>query len=599
MLTRILLLLLICNAAAAQAVFDSLRTEVSRLKARNPSRTRDSLLYETYYALGEFYKQTHDWKPFRPDSALYFYDKALSVAVNESQKAYGLLSKGDTYTVGYWGAENAWIATDFFVQSIRTFSRIKEREGIHRAANGLYGAFGRRARGDRIFTENQLHVFVLAMEAQTGRNFTFPVNFQCDTALVPAQKAVYQKAIRACRENLETWISRQNQPLVMWRTETLGYLLYESGIDKNAGVEYLNSALKIARELSNMEIIFSITGHLAIWEYENKNYRNTVNLARAGFETGKEAGWARKESIFGDILYRAYKGMGMRDSAYYFKDRSITIMDSLSFLDARMQINHLLEKQKAEKQQADLEKQLQDQARFRNYTVIIGAILALATTYILFTNRRLARKNKEIYNALLEGQTTERKRVASDLHDSLGSTLTSLRWSFEAIDKTKLDTKEQDIYRHLQSSLDAAYDQVRLLSHNLLPQELEKQGLQEALRHLFNKLNNVSRINFSLHFQDDLPRLSSKMAFEIYSICLELVNNVLKHAQAQNVSVVFEKSGSSLSLSIIDDGSGMPENSLPGKGLRSIEERVHELKGTWETTANQPAGTAHQFSFPM
>lgn len=599
MFVRIVCLMLMGHIAGGQTVFDSLKTQVLRLNAHSPSKTRDSLLYETYYRLGKVYKQTDDWKPFRPDSALYFYEKALSLAVDDRQKAYGLLAKGDTYTSGYWGAENAWLATDFFVNSIRTFSRIRDREGLHKAANGLYGAFGSRARGDRIFTENQLHVFILAMESQTAEDFSFPVNFRCDTALVAASRDTYLKAIRACRENLKTWTARQDQPHIMWRTEVLGYLLYESGIDRRAGIEYLNSALKIAQELSNREIIFSITGHLAIWEYENKNYRNAVTLARTGFEHSQNAAWARKEAIFGDILYRSYRGLGMYDSAYYFKDRSVLILDSLSFLDARIQVNHLLEKQQAEKQQAALEKKLQSQARIRNYSLIIVAILTISTSYILYTNRRLSRKNKEIYRALLEGQTTERKRVANDLHDSLGSTLSSLRWSLEAMDKTKFDGREQEIYGNLQNTLDLAYNQVRLLSHNLLPQELEKHGLIKALEYLVRKLNKATGVSFKLHFPDNIPRLNSKTEFEIYSICLELLNNVLKHARAKNVDIVFEKKGQFLQMSIKDDGIGMPENTASGRGLNIISERVSDLNGKYLTTENQPSGTVYLFTFPV
>lgn len=88
--------------------------------------------------------------------------------------------------------------------------------------------------------------------------------------------------------------------------------------------------------------------------------------------------------------------------------------------------------------------------------------------------------------------------------------------------------------------IDKAYNEVRLLSHNLLPEDLEKQGLQVALQSFARKINQNTSLKFTLFFSGNFPGLSPKIEFELYSICPELINNILKHAQATEASVRFE-----------------------------------------------------------
>ncbi|QHW00237.1 sensor histidine kinase [Spirosoma endbachense] len=203
----------------------------------------------------------------------------------------------------------------------------------------------------------------------------------------------------------------------------------------------------------------------------------------------------------------------------------------------------------------------------------------------------LLRQNAELQAALLEGQTTERKRVAADLHDNLGSTLSSLRWSLGAIDKNKLSLHEQEVYRHVQNSIELSYDQVRLLAHNLLPEELEKQGLWVALEQLTRKLNKNTPVTFTLHLPEKKERLKAKIAFELYSICLELINNILKHAQATEARIAVEEVNNEIKLTVIDNGKGISEKDPNGKGLRNIAERVKSLDGSWRVTSNEGKGT--------
>ncbi|MBA4850496.1 sensor histidine kinase [Emticicia sp. BO119] len=209
----------------------------------------------------------------------------------------------------------------------------------------------------------------------------------------------------------------------------------------------------------------------------------------------------------------------------------------------------------------------------------------------------LMQENTKLQAALLQGQTTERKRVAADLHDNLGSTMSSLKWAMEAINIKNLLPEEQRVYSNLKEMLESAYNEVRLLSHNLLPEEFEKQGLQEALRSFIRKLNANTKISFSLDIATNVGKLDKKTEFELYTICLELVNNILKHSQATEAKIALTKDTNQLSLQVIDNGVGKFENNSEGKGLKNIEARIKGLSGSWETINHE--GWTHSIRIPI
>jgi signal transduction histidine kinase len=237
---------------------------------------------------------------------------------------------------------------------------------------------------------------------------------------------------------------------------------------------------------------------------------------------------------------------------------------------------------------------INQQAQTQKYLLAGLIILIGLVGYVFWIYRKLLQKNKEISTAVLQGQTTERKRIAADLHDNLGSTMSALRWTLEAINPKQLGEKEQEVYQQLQSSIAQAYDQVRLLSHNFLPEELEKQGLWVALGQLIRKLNRNTPVKFSLQLPENQVRLDEKTEFELYSICLELINNILKHAKATEASIECRIQSGECRMVISDNGKGISENNSSGKGLRNIAERVKSLGGTWKVKSDEGNGVVNE-----
>ncbi len=226
-------------------------------------------------------------------------------------------------------------------------------------------------------------------------------------------------------------------------------------------------------------------------------------------------------------------------------------------------------------------------------------ILSLALGYIVYSNRQLRQKNRAILTAQLQGQTLERQRVAADLHDNLGTTLSALHWNLEALDKTGLTATEQAVYANISQQVDQAYNDVRLLSHNLLPDELAKRGLGAALRQLVDKLNRGTLTHFQLTDAGGLPRFHPQTEFELYSICLELFNNTLKHANATESHVDLIQQNDTLHLTISDNGVGLIQQGKEGRGLQNVAARVAAMDGQWEVESDVEKGVKHKITVPI
>lgn len=251
-----------------------------------------------------------------------------------------------------------------------------------------------------------------------------------------------------------------------------------------------------------------------------------------------------------------------------------------------------------------------EQQKRTSLWLIMGLISVLTISAIIYSlvlqkkNRQLQTKTREIQEALLKGQTIERKRVASELHDNVGSLLSAVRVSLLTLNSEKLPNQDQKVYGQLQQMVEDACREVRLISHNLLPEELEKFGLERALEKMVERLNFSTKIEFTLNTKGlKEVALDKNVSFHLYSICLELINNILKHAEATDGVITFRQNTDTLELFVRDNGKGIEysvsEAQLKGKGLTIIEERVEAMGGLIDISSNAGNGTLTHISIPI
>lgn len=212
------------------------------------------------------------------------------------------------------------------------------------------------------------------------------------------------------------------------------------------------------------------------------------------------------------------------------------------------------------------------------------------------------KKEIETMNAVIETQETERKRIAADLHDHVGSLLASVKLQFKSVQHSCAD--QADIAAKLNDAahmLDSATNDIRRISHNLDSDVLNKFGLQSALSDLCSQLKSASAIDitFSGHYRKNA--LPNKAEMPLYRSAQELITNALKHANATSIEVQLNQLDEMVNLIVSDNGVGFDLNRIDlskSLGWRNMMSRIEHLKGKIHIDSNPQSGTTVIIELP-
>ena len=242
--------------------------------------------------------------------------------------------------------------------------------------------------------------------------------------------------------------------------------------------------------------------------------------------------------------------------------------------------------------------------------IIASLLLIIILFYFFFQNTRLKQNNKlkdiqskiqeNIINASINGQETERKKIASFLHDNISALLSSAGLHLTVFTSQNQSSPEEIVKTKF--LLKEAHDKVRDLSHQLMPALLARFGLFYALEDLCEKKSN-SAVDFK--YSSAIPtkiRYNEDFEMKIYYIVSELLNNITKHSQARTGKVTIEESDESLQIDIHDNGKGFDTENfeyLEGFGLHQIQARINNLNGTLIINSKLDAGTSVSILVPV
>ena len=174
---------------------------------------------------------------------------------------------------------------------------------------------------------------------------------------------------------------------------------------------------------------------------------------------------------------------------------------------------------------------------------------------------------------LIATQEAERKRIAEDLHDALGGNLASIKMNIQNIvpGNTQLNI--------VVGLLDKASEDVRSISHNLMPPEFSETNLKDLLANYYNQLNNRGSIRFNFHMSGSSHSFNKIDELMIYRIVSELTNNILKHSHATEATIQLIYYDEYLEIMAEDNGVGIASHISDGIGLKNIQSRVNYLGG--------------------
>jgi signal transduction histidine kinase len=204
--------------------------------------------------------------------------------------------------------------------------------------------------------------------------------------------------------------------------------------------------------------------------------------------------------------------------------------------------------------------------------------------------------------ALVQTQDAERKRIAGDLHDSLGSLLSTVKLRFNGLqDDFKQHIPEKvGRFQDTIGMLDDAIHELRKISHNMLPVSLRRFGLKAALETFVEQINASEQLDTHLQILGLERRLPEELEFAGYRICQELVQNVIRHAQATSVNIQVIDHRDSLNIIVEDNGKGMVRKEIAnGFGFTTIQAKVDLFKGSFEIDSQPGRGAMILVDLPV
>lgn len=419
------------------------------------------------------------------------------------------------------------------------------------------------------------------------------------------EEAVFDSAKLYALEGLR--LSHQIEPkldkkLFGWfqNSYTLSAALMQEGQSEEA-LPYSRLLLKSALDMQSRDQI--IQGYYILGSnYLRLNrFEEAVSNLRQGLQLARQSEYREFISMISGQLGMAYAGLGDYEQAYIHKSNYITLKDSFRSKENAARFEELNAKyQILQKDKALAEKQLSiEQQQKLNY-IWAGSSLLLALVLAGFIWRRKQKLTIEKLKASLAGEEKERERIAQELHDGIVSKLSIIKTRFSALPPGS--PAHEDAYRDVVNQLDQSIREIRSTSHNLLPEPLRHTDLAQILQVYCERINSTSSLEITLQILDSLPNFTDEFKLNLYRIIQELIQNILKHADATTVLVQFSIDEDVLEVTLEDNGS--PEawekqsaEAGKGSGLQNLHNRIRLLQGRMEVERH--AGTSVYLYFPL
>jgi two-component system, NarL family, sensor kinase len=387
-------------------------------------------------------------------------------------------------------------------------------------------------------------------------------------------------------------------------------------------LSYVEKALSFYRKSNNPDGITGTLYTIGKTYYRLHAYDKSIGC----FKEAEDI--SLKNNLTGGIQY-LYEAMAQtyssaRDyhNAYECYIKYMTIRDSVFTAEKSKQLFELETRYQTEKKEKEIIR-LNSEKRERNFLIyaLCGLILlSSAMAYAIFRTIRskkiiaeqtLAIKEQQIKElekerqllatkSVLQGEESERSRMARDLHDGLGGMLSGVKINLSSMKGNSIITSENaEAFDHALRLLDTSIGELRRVAHNLMPETLNHYGLKTALNDFVTEMSTQKTPALSFRFFGEDVRYNTQLELTVYRISQELVNNALKHSGATAIDLQLIAETDRVCIQVVDNGKGFDTGvkTGDGKGLVSIRDRVSANNGRFDLESAPGQGTEATVEF--
>lgn len=507
-------------------------------------------------------------------------------------------------------------------RSIPIYERIGDSLGMGRNFHNIGIVFQNREEFDRAIFYHRKAIAML-----TGRPHTPQL---VDAYIKLAEAIVYLPDLDATkRAEAKDALNRADSLLKLY-PDNYSYLMYLNtmGMFEEVFGERLDDALALylkghaLAEEYQMPVMAKMLLNRAYYIYDKRGEHqlalSTVKRIMQDYNTYM---MSRDQLVQLRNLMNSYEKLGSIPEAFRVQKAYIVMNDSLHKAETAYKIHNLEQRfaaKEKETQIARLHQQMQAQElraqRNRLWTTLlaVGILLLVGVSfagYNIFRKKQLIAKQQaelmeqdmkkmrqeqhiSVFSAMLEGQEQERKRLAIDLHDGLGGSLSSIKMKLSKVVQTGNGVVWQTELPAVVNQLDESVGELRRIARNLMPETLLKYGLAMALRDFCKSLeqDDIKISCQSYGLRDNMPKSIQIM---VYRIVQELISNAIKHAKPTHILAQCLQNDNQLSITVEDDGVGFDSAKLGGlgMGLSNVRTRVAYMGGKLDIHSEQGIGT--------
>ncbi len=550
------------------------------------------------------------------DSSRKAFGRALKAyrQINDSSNMVRVLT-GFGYNYIESGKSDS--AAEHFLEAIKMVPYADSLVKAH-PYNGLSLAFFNMGQHEKGMYYNRESGRMYALRKDTGNWIRTIINrgdLMEDINRLPDALAAYHEAMKLSDRKgdaLNRYISRVG----------IGEILSANPAKKDSAFAYLKAAEQISQSIQIVPLHQS-TLYMAL----GKVYYTADDFTKAEYY-GKEAlVYTRRSGQVSALmenfllLTRIYMQLDKSPASLEALASYVMYRDSLQKTDVASKVNELetkfrtLEKDKslAEQQLSITKKDLELRKTGLLMTgLAAGLILVLALAGGLYLHYRqqqqlqqqqlqLLQKESELAmtQASMEGEEKERTRIARNLHDGPGATLSGVKLYLSSLEMHYRELSGSASYHDTLGLLNDAVAEIRDTSHNLMPRLLYEEGLDAAARAYCDKMGRNHALEIAYYALGEQARFHPPYELMIYRMLQELLGNVIKHAAASRVIVQLECRPDLFTLMVEDDGKGFSiTKEDAGMGLYSIRSRVAAFQGYMDVQTSN-AGTTISLVFPV
>ncbi len=337
----------------------------------------------------------------------------------------------------------------------------------------------------------------------------------------------------------------------------------------------------------------------------------------------KEVGVVEEEMETVGLLADLYSKTNRFDSAYFYGKAYRALRDSVYTHRLDQQIVEVQARYDTQRQKSENELLLRENELFESQLtqrkteiwLLVSILISFTGAGVFFYyryrqrqrdlhNQALLKQNEIRMQAVIDAQESERRRIARDLHDGVGQKLSGIRLQWESM-KMQSDNPVWDEHLVFMSKLlDETVQEVRSISHQMMPKELEQFGLIPAIEQTLLKSFEFSDMVYEFEHLGMEGRVPHVIELALFRILQELISNIIKHSQATRVTVQVINNKRNLVMVVEDDGVGVehsPEkpSGKAGIGMMNVESRVEANKGHLHIESKDGKGMTITIRIPL